>query len=139
MKVNIHNQTDLDVKTHIQIIKKIFKSIPSKQNIHIIFVTPEEIQRLNMTYRQMDKTTDVLSFINDDPSDQSLGDIFINLTQAEQQAISYGHTMKREVGFLSVHGYLHLLGYDHHTDEDERLMIQEQERILENAKLKRGI
>ena len=77
-------------------------------------------------------------FINDDIEDDSLGDIFISIEQARLQADDYGHSFQREIGFLAVHGYLHLLGYDHHTDEEEKIMIQEQERILKNANLERN-
>ncbi len=96
------------------------------------------MKELNNTYRQIDKTTDVLSFVNDTEEDDSLGDVFISLEQASLQAESYGHSFIREVGFLAVHGYLHLIGYDHHTKEAEQDMILEQERILNQAKLKRG-
>ena len=138
MKVNIHNQTDDDVQSFESVLKKVFKQIKSKHNIQIIFVTPEEMTRLNHTFRSKNQTTDVLSFINDEPNEKSLGDVFINLEQANQQANALGHKMTREVGFLAVHGFLHLMGYDHETKEDEEKMMIEQEKILEKAKLKRG-
>ena len=137
MKIIIHNQTKHDVKTFEKTLKKVFKSIKDKRNMHIIFVTPSDIQKLNQSFRQKDKPTDVLSFENDHPEDQTLGDIFINLNQAFEQANIYGHTILREVCFLAVHGYLHLKGYDHQTEEDEVKMIQLQDQILNQANIQR--
>ncbi len=137
MKVNIHNQTDERIDDVISLIKKVFKKVKEKQSMEIVFVSQEEIHRMNLAYRQIDRPTDVLSFINDDSSISSLGDIFISLVQARKQAIDYEHSFEREVGFLSVHGYLHLKGYDHHTKDEEEIMIQAQEEILNKAKLSR--
>lgn len=138
MKINIHNQTDHDIRRYTKIIKRIFRHIKSKENMQLIFTTPEHIQTLNQTYRNIDRPTDVLSFTNDDQTDKSLGDVFINIDQALLQANELGHSDEREVGFLAVHGFLHLLGYDHHNEIDEEKMNYEQERILGKAKLKRG-
>lgn len=137
MKINIHNQTDLDIKPLEKLLKRIFRKIKQKKSVELIFVMPDEMKHLNLTYRQMDKATDVLSFINDDISIKSLGDVFINLNQAFDQARSYEHTYAREVGFLAVHGYLHLIGYDHHTEAEEKKMILEQKRLLALAKLEK--
>lgn len=107
----------------------------------MIFVTDEEIKRLNQTYRKIDRVTDVLSFaLCDDLENEmknSLGDIFIAVDQARRQASEYGHSLKREMAFLAVHGYLHLLGYDHQTKEEEEQMFAKQEAILLQAGLKR--
>ncbi|MFU8792411.1 MAG: rRNA maturation RNase YbeY [Acholeplasmataceae bacterium] len=137
MKINIHNQTDLDIKPLEKLLKRIFRKIKQKKSMELIFVMPNEMKQLNLTYRNMDKTTDVLSFINDDVSIKSFGDVFINLNQAFDQARSYGHTYAREVGFLAIHGYLHLIGYDHHTEAEEKKMILEQKRLLALAKLEK--
>ena len=115
MKVNIHNQTSDEVKQVEKLLKKVFKTIKEKLSMEIVFVTLDQIHKMNVDYRQIDRPTDVLSFVNDDPSIKSLGDIFISLEKAKQQADDYGHSFEREVGFLAVHGYLHLKGYDHHT------------------------
>lgn len=136
MRVNFHNQTELDVKGYIKTIKKVFRKIKSKQTMEIVFVTPEQIRKLNSQYRNIDKPTDVLSFVNDN-FDKSLGDIFINIKQAKLQANDYGHSIIREMAFLAVHGYLHLRGYDHETKEDEKIMIEKQEEILNKANIKR--
>ncbi len=138
MKVNLFNQTEHsfdDIKT---LMKRIFKHVKEKQTMQIIFVTQDEIKRLNQTYRNIDKPTDVLSFVNDDPMDKSLGDIFISVDQATMQAQDFGHSLDRELGFLAVHGYLHLKGYDHHTPDEEKIMIEKQEEILKKAKLERN-
>lgn len=137
MKTNLFFQTDDSPKEIQKLIHHIFKRVKEKQSIQIIFVSQNEIQRLNSTYRQIDQPTDVLSFINDDPKDKSLGDIFISIEQAKKQASSYGHSFERELGFLAVHGYLHLKGYDHHTEAEEKEMQKMQEDILAKAKLER--
>ena len=138
MKINIHNQTHEDIKDMIKLLKKIFKTIKEKQSMEIVFVTLDQIHQMNLNFRQIDRPTDVLSFVNDDEDIKSVGDIFISLDKAKEQAQAYEHTFEREVGFLAVHGYLHLKGYDHHTPEEEKEMIQKQEEILNKAKLRRS-
>jgi len=137
MKITIHNQTSEKIFKIKRLLKKIFRHIEEKKNMQIIFVDQATIHEMNKQFRDIDQPTDVLSFINDDQAEPSLGDIFISIEQASIQAIDYGHSFEREIGFLAVHGYLHLKGYDHHTDEEEELMILEQERILSAAKLER--
>ncbi len=137
MKTNLFNQTDIDLKDIKKIMRRIFKHVKEKMSMQIIFVTQEEIHRLNLAYRQIDKPTDVLSFVNDDIEDKSLGDIFISIEQAKKQAQDLGHSFEREIGFLAVHGYLHLKGYDHHTPHEEEAMTKMQEDILRKAKLER--
>lgn len=143
MKINFINQTLSDTLEYEKLIKKIFKKFHDKKVFSIIFVDKQEIQRINFEYRNIDKVTDVISFaLNDndmlnDMATDELGDIFICLDRAIEQAKDYGHSIEREVGFLSVHGYLHLLGYDHQTKEDEDKMFKRQEEILANANLKK--
>ncbi len=137
MKITIHNQTSEKIFKIKRLLKRIFRHIEEKKNMQIIFVDQTTIHEMNKQFRDIDQPTDVLSFINDDQAEPSLGDIFISIEQASIQAIDYGHSFEREIGFLAVHGYLHLKGYDHHTDEEEELMILEQERILSAAKLER--
>lgn len=102
--------------------------------ISITFVNNEEIKSLNNQYRNIDKPTDVLSF----PFDNSfnlpihvLGDIVISTEKAETQAEEYGNTLNREIGFLMIHGMLHLLGYDHETEEDEKKMFGLQKQLIQ--------
>jgi len=137
MKIKIFNQTEEKIGQIKRLLKKVFKRVDEDQHIQIIFVTSNSICELNKTYRNIDKPTDVLSFPNDDELDDTLGDIFISIEQARLQAAEYGHSFDREIAFLAVHGYLHLKGYDHHNDEDEKKMIVEQERILTLANLER--
>lgn len=137
MKVEFHNQTEVDTKEITKLIRKIFKTIEDERKMHIIFVDNASIQSINKTYRNIDKPTDVISFPNDEEDDDSLGDIFISIEKAIEQASDYGHSFEREIGFLSVHGYLHLKGYDHHTPEEEKVMFTLQEEILKKANLTR--
>lgn len=135
MIVNIYNETQTDIKSYEQTIQAIFKTIEESYEFNVIFVTDEKIKTLNKTYRNIDKITDVLSFPDQD--DNYIGDIFIALDQAIRQAKDYHHSIEREVGFLTTHGYLHLLGYDHDTKENEKIMRDIQETILKKAHLER--
>jgi probable rRNA maturation factor len=137
VKINLFNQTSEDIKEIKKLLKKVFRPIKQKNNMQVIFVSQEEIRELNKTFRNIDKSTDVLSFPNDDELDPSIGDVFISIEQARYQANDYGHSFEREIGFLAVHGYLHLLGFDHHSESEEKLMIEAQENILKKAKLER--
>lgn len=141
MKINFVNQTNDNVNESINLIKGIFKGMNNKHVMSVIFVDDEEIRRINRESRGIDKVTDVISFALNDSDfiieTQELGDIFICLNRAYEQAIEYGHSKEREIGFLVVHGYLHLLGYDHQTKEDEEKMMNEAEHILKKAGLSR--
>ncbi len=114
--------------------------------VSVQIVDDVTIQQLNWQYRQIDQPTDVLSFpqweadeeklsIPDEPT--ILGDIVISMTRAKQQAAEWGHSLERELGFLAVHGFLHLLGYDHQTPEEEKRMFARQEEILRRIGLQR--
>ena len=109
----------------------------------VIFVGNEEIQNLNKEYRGIDRVTDVISFALEDNNDiiideiRVLGDIYICIPRMKEQAVSYGHSEKRELSFLAVHGLLHLLGYDHMNKEDEEEMFKLQEMILNDKDIKR--
>lgn len=110
--------------------------------ISVTFVDNEEIQRLNAQHRNIDRVTDVLSFpmldfdeaaeeeIDPDTGETVLGDIVISLERAAAQAEEYGHSLSREVAFLTAHSMLHLLGYDHETADEEKEMFDKQEKIL---------
>jgi probable rRNA maturation factor len=114
--------------------------------VSVSFVTDEEIHALNREYRGVDRPTDVLSFALTegdafpDPVDElpMLGDIVISVPTALRQAQEYGHSKEREVGFLLVHGFLHLLGYDHDSEAAEREMFGLQEEVLNAVGLTRG-
>ncbi len=110
---------------------------------NIIIVDKNTIQKLNREYRNKDSVTDVISFALEDDNTfiktdlRVLGDIYICLDRAKEQASEYGHSLLRELSFLSVHGLLHLLGYDHQTKEDESVMFGLQELILNEYGIKR--
>jgi probable rRNA maturation factor len=112
-------------------------------SFNIIIINNEEIHKINKEYRGIDRPTDVISFaLEDDDTfiklDQRiLGDIYISIDKAREQANEYGHSLLRELCFLSIHGLLHLLGYDHMKEEDEKVMFELQERILDNYGIKR--
>jgi len=126
-------------------------SVENNAEVSIAVVSNEKIREINREYRDKDKVTDVISFaIEDDEDDllkefdmegitipRDLGDIFISYDKAVEQAEEYGHSVERELGFLMVHGFLHLNGYDHMTDEDEKRMFALQEEILKEYGLKR--
>lgn len=144
MKLNFFNHSKLKVREYEKLIKEIFNNIASKNTFNIIFVDEDEIRKINKEYRNLDKVTDVISFaLCDSPDelefcDNELGDVFICLQRAFDQAKEYGHSVAREVGFLAVHGYLHLCGFDHMTKEDEKIMFAKQDEILKMANLDRG-
>ena len=104
--------------------------------------TPDRIRELNRQFRNIDRVTDVLTFPaweGEDPlsGDGYLGDIMICYERASEQAIEYGHSLRRELAFLAVHGVLHLLGYDHMNEQDELIMRRKQTAILNEMGLGR--
>lgn len=109
----------------------------------ITFCDDDFIKKVNKQYRHIDKVTDVLSFAFEDNenisynNDRLLGEIYIAIPRMLKQAQDYGHSPKRELSFLSVHGLLHLLGYDHQNKEDEERMFKLQELILNDANIKK--
>lgn len=126
------------------VINHTLEEMDAKESIFtIIFVTPEEIHELNKQYRGVDRVTDVISFALEDAHDVSLsdvrvlGDIYICIDRMKEQAIEYGHSETRELSFLTVHGLLHLLGYDHQTKEDEEVMFGLQRKILSDLNINR--
>lgn len=117
--------------------------------VSVTFMNDEEIRQINAQYRGKDSATDVISFALEEMDEGEvaviqqegmpvvLGDILISVETAERQAGEYGHDLRREIGFLALHGFLHLLGYDHMTEEDERLMFGRQDAILSSLGLER--
>ncbi len=106
-------------------------------DLTIMIDTPERIQTLNRDFRSVDRVTDVLTFPAWEgeislSADGYLGDIMICYDRAKEQAADYGHSLERELSFLAVHGVLHLLGYDHMNEADERVMREKQTAILES-------
>ncbi len=134
--INQVNDTNYDelIETVLEQAYDITKTKKARV-INIILVSNETIQDLNKTYRGKDAVTDVLTFPAD--LDDELGDVFISLEKAKQQAKDYGHSITRELAFLTIHGFLHALGYDHQTKNDKERMFALQNNILEALKIKR--
>lgn len=103
----------------------------------VIFIDDEKMHEMNLNFRGIDRTTDVLSFaLNDEETvkgDNVLGDIFISIPKMKNQAEEYNHSEKRELSFLVIHGLLHLLGFDHQAPDEEKVMFGLQEEILNEA------
>lgn len=111
---------------------------------NVIIVDNDYIHTLNKTYRKIDRETDVITFALEDEKEmiqvegvRILGDIYISIEKARSQAEEYNHSLKRELAFLAVHGFYHLLGYDHQTKEDEEKMFQKQEEVLKSCNIER--
>lgn len=120
--------------------------------LSITLVDNKKIQEINRDYRSIDQVTDVISFAIEDNDDEEfwdffeeedfpiprlLGDIFISIDRTKEQAKDYGHSFERELGFLVVHGFLHLNGFDHQTEAEEKEMFALQEKILKEHRLER--
>ena len=125
-------------------IKFVTKKLKMEEAIfNIIFVSNEEIHELNNTYRGVDRVTDVISFALEDGEEiknqeiRVLGDIYIATDVAYEQAKIYGHSRIREICFLATHGILHLLGYDHMDEEEEKIMFDKQKELLESYEITR--
>ena len=133
---NFENNYEQDF---IAIIEQALKTLSIEDDVEVscVLVDDERIHEINREYRHIDRSTDVISFAMED-NDQfyvegmprTLGDIFISVDHAKKQAEEYGHSLRREMCFLFTHGILHLLGYDHMTDEQEKEMFGLQDEIL---------
>lgn len=143
MEINFTSEISADTTAYENLIRGIFDHVDDNREFNIIFVDNDRIRQINRDYRHIDKITDVISFaLNDNDecnyfAEYELGDIFICIDRAIEQASDYGHSVEREVGFLAVHGYLHLCGYDHMTEADEKVMFARQDEILKQAGLER--
>ena len=136
---SIINETDEKIN-ELDCVEKLVDFALKQENLNdvefnIIIVDNKRIKEINKEYRKIDKETDVISFALEDYMDielphRLLGDIYISIDKAKGQALEYGHTLLRELGFLSIHGLLHLLGYDHMNENDEKIMFERQELIL---------
>ncbi len=109
---------------------------------NIIIVDNNKIRELNRDYRKIDRETDVISFALEDNmtiklDHRMLGDIYISIDKARLQAVEYNHSLLRELAFLSIHGLLHLLGYDHMSSDEEKIMFDKQKEILDSYGIKR--
>lgn len=136
----IFNNTNNDINTSEleDYIKYVVKELDIENAVfNIIFIDNKEIREINREYRNVDRETDVISFALEDNMDvvyddfRLLGDIYISYEKAIEQAELYNHSVKREVFFLATHGILHLLGYDHMEEEDEKVMFGKQNELLD--------
>lgn len=147
-ELGIFNQTDKDIP-ELETVKKVLEYAIKKEHLdHVIFnviiVDNPYIHELNRDYRNIDRETDVITFALEDEKDmvepdgeRILGDIYISIDKAISQAEEYGHSLLRELSFLAVHGFYHLLGYDHQTEEEEKVMFAKQEEVLHDCKIER--
>jgi len=141
IKINIINQYD-DKTYYQQVIIDIihaaetFFDFKLDQVVNIVLLSDDDMHQMNHQYRHIDRPTDVLSFENQD-SDEELGDIFISVDKVHQQAKDYQHSFERELAFLTLHGFLHCMGYDHHDEESEEKMFHLQDKIIENTRFRR--
>lgn len=149
-----HSADNLIILAESAVVKAIeFEGLGTCYQVSMIFVDNEKIREINRIHRGIDRPTDVLSFpmldddeaydeenfeeLDMDTGEVILGDIVISVERAFEQSIEYGHSLEREIAFLTVHGILHLLGYDHETDDERKLMREREESILEQLRLQR--
>lgn len=141
-KIEVFVQVEENIK-ELEIVEKVLYSAIEKEKLdnvsfNLIIVDNKYIHELNKTYRNIDRETDVITFALEDEdtiiipdNERILGDIYISIDKAKAQAQEYGHSLLRELSFLAVHGFYHLLGYDHQTAEEEKIMFGKQEEVLD--------
>ena len=140
---NLTNENLKEIDELNEYVNYLFDYMKIKDSVmSIIIVDNEKIHEINKQYRNIDRPTDVISFAleEDETIDEpfkTLGDIYISIDKVYEQAKEYKHSIKRELFFLVTHGFLHLLGYDHMTKEDEEEMFTLQEKILDSYGVKR--
>ena len=159
MNILIDNrQNKVDAINLEELVEKVIKTVLKVEKVidnvevSVSFVDNEEMRKLNKYYRGIDKPTDVLSFplaefeetydkiekIDQESEEvQPIGDIVISLEKALEQSIEYGHSFEREVAYLTAHSMLHLLGYDHQTEEERKIMRQKEEEIMARLHIRR--
>ena len=147
LNIDFLDETGEVKEAHIELVEKLLQhaaeleEIEQDSEVSVTFVDNEAIHEINKQYRDKDQPTDVISFAMEELGEgevaiigegmpRILGDIIISTDRTREQAKEYGHTFERELGFLAVHGFLHLLGYDHMNDEDEKKMFGRQDEIL---------
>lgn len=146
-QITFFNETEEEIKD-LPLLEKLMEYAVEYENVapvefNVIFVDNNYIHRLNKEYRGLDRETDVITFALEDHYDieyediRLLGDIYISINQAVVQASEYGHSLTRELSFLCVHGFYHLLGYDHQTKEEEKEMFKKQEEVLSGFGIER--
>lgn len=141
LNVQFNNQQDkIKIEEEmLNLLKEVIKTAAELEGysggeVSVAFINNSEIKKLNQKYRDKNEATDVLSFPIDE---EMLGDIIISAERAAEQAKDYGHSLKRELAYLTVHGMLHLFGYDHHSSEEKDEMRQKEERVLTQLNISR--
>lgn len=147
LNIDFLDETGEVQEAHIELVEKLLQhaaqleEIEADSEVSVTFVDNEAIHEINKQYRDKDQPTDVISFAMEELGEgevaiiaegmpRILGDIIISTDRTREQAAEYGHTFERELGFLAVHGFLHLLGYDHMNEADEKKMFGRQDEIL---------
>lgn len=142
MEIGIFNQTNEKLDKELDELKDMLSDFCKREGLgnvifNIIIIDNPTIHKINKEYRDKDVPTDVISFALEDDKTviepdgvRILGDIYISIDKVHEQALEYGHSFKRELSFLAVHGLLHLLGYDHMEKSDEEVMFKKQEEVL---------
>lgn len=149
-----------DIKENIiygETVKKVLEKCFQEEGLEnsnllitVTFTTPENIRKINKEYRNIDKATDVLSFPmferyeiqnmikkQEFEHEDMLGDLVISVEKVKEQAEEYGHSFERELSYMVVHGFYHLMGYDHIKEEDKKEMRPKEEKILSDLKISR--
>ncbi len=148
MDIEVFNLTEENLDDELSKLKEFLINVSKDEKLgnvifNVIIVDSDKIHEINKQYRNIDRETDVISFaLEDDKSFNTtevrmLGDIYISIDRVRSQAEEYGHSFKRELYFLAIHGLLHLLGYDHMKEEDEKVMFAKQEEVLNRYGIKR--
>ncbi|WP_285768953.1 rRNA maturation RNase YbeY [Peribacillus sp. SI8-4] len=154
LAIDLMDETNEVTEEAQQLVESILHFAAKKEKIEedtelsVTFVGNERIREINKEYRHKDSATDVISFALEEMGEDEieiiggemprmLGDIIISIERTKEQAEEYGHSFDRELGFLALHGFLHLLGYDHMNEEEEKEMFTKQKEILEEYGLSR--
>lgn len=146
--IGIFNETQEKVE-NLEVLEPLLTYALEVENVdnlefNVIIINNEEIHKINKEYRGIDRPTDVISFALEDYKDikyendyRVLGDIYISIDKVKEQAKEYGHSFERELSYMVVHGFYHLMGYDHIKEEDKNIMRQKEENVLEKLKILR--
>ena len=154
IEVNYNNIEKLpnEEKLIKEVVEKVLleEKVLNDVDVYITLTNNEEIHKINKEYRDVDRSTDVLSFpmyerdeiskLKEEASDEVeriLGDIIVSIEKVKEQAFEYGHSFERELAYLVTHGMLHLLGYDHMIEDEQKIMRKREEEILGILKISR--
>lgn len=148
MEIEIFNETEEKLDKELKELKDLLMNVARDEGLeniifNVIIIDNSRIREINREYRNIDRETDVISFALEDDKTfnlkdiRVLGDIYISIEKIRSQAKEYGHSFKRELSFLAIHGFLHLLGYDHMEKDEEEEMFKKQEEVLSRYEINR--